>query len=127
MGNRAKKIRWAEVLGGARGVAYKARQPSIGVVGVLKPVDDQEVWSVTCFFIEKKHRHKGIAIELLKAAVEHVKQNGGTIVEGYPLELKENQPDPFVFTGTASAFIKAGFQEAARNSPTRPVFRYVIQ
>ncbi len=100
--------------------------PKLAHSRTLKPVDDQEVWSVTCFFIEKKHRRKGIAVELLKAAIEHVRDRGGKIVEGYPVDSKKEQPAPFVFTGTASAFIKAGFKEAARNSPTRPIFRYAI-
>jgi GNAT superfamily N-acetyltransferase len=93
----------------------------------LKPVDDQEVWSITCFFVAKKLRRKGIAVELIKAAVEHVSRRGGRIVEGYPVDAKENAPAPFVFTGTASAFRKAGFREVARNTPTRPIFRYEIQ
>ncbi|MBM3180727.1 MAG: GNAT family N-acetyltransferase [Chloroflexi bacterium] len=100
--------------------------PKLAHSRTLKPIDDQEVWSVTCFFIEKKHRRKGITVELLKAAIEHVKDRGGKIVEGYPVDSKKEQPAPFVFTGTASAFIKAGFKEAARNSPTRPIFRYII-
>jgi len=100
--------------------------PKLAHSRTLKSVDDQEVWSVTCFFIEKKHRRKGIAVELLKAAIEHVRDRGGKIVEGYPVDSKKEQPAPFVFTGTASAFIKAGFKEAARNSPTRPIFRYAI-
>ena len=100
--------------------------PKLAHSRTLKPVDDQEVWSVTCFFIEKKHRRKGIAVELLKAAIEHVRDRGGKIVEGYPVDSKKEQPAPFVFTGTASAFIKAGFKEVARNSLTRPVFRYII-
>jgi GNAT superfamily N-acetyltransferase len=92
----------------------------------LKPVDHQEVWSITCFFVEKKHRHKGITVELLKAAVDHVKAQGGKIVEGYPVETKKTQPDPFMYTGTASAFKRAGFKEVARYSPTRPIFRFVV-
>ena len=93
----------------------------------LKPVDDREVWSVTCFFVAKKLRRKGIAVSLLNAAVEHVKRQGGKIVEGYPIDAKKDSPDPFVFTGTASAFRQAGFKEAARNAPTRPIFRFVIK
>ena len=94
---------------------------------VLKPVDDQEVWSVTCFYVAKKYRRKGIAVELLKAAVKHVKSQGGRIVEGYPVETENDMPAPFVYTGAASAFKQAGFKEVARNSPTRPIFRYVIR
>ncbi len=93
---------------------------------VLKPVDDQEVWSVTCLFVAKKFRRKGIAVEMIKAAVEHVKNQGGKIVEGYPVETMKDEPAPFVFTGTASAFVQAGFTEVARNAPTRPIFRFVI-
>jgi GNAT superfamily N-acetyltransferase len=92
----------------------------------LKPVDEQEVWSITCFFVAKKFRRKGIAVELIKAAVDHVRRKGGRIVEGYPVETKDDAPPPFVFTGTASAFRQAGFKEVARNTPTRPIFRRKI-
>jgi ribosomal protein S18 acetylase RimI-like enzyme len=94
---------------------------------VLKPVDDQPVWSVTCFFVAKRFRRQGIAVELLKAAIEHVQKQGGRIVEGYPVETSETMPAPFIYTGTASAFQQAGFQEVARHSPTRPIFRYFIE
>lgn len=94
---------------------------------VLKPVDDQEVWSVPCFFVAKKYRRQGITIELLKAAVEYVRKKGGKIIEGYPVDGNTDYPPPFAFTGTASAFARAGFTEVARNSPTRPIFRFVIE
>jgi GNAT superfamily N-acetyltransferase len=94
---------------------------------VLKPVDEQEVWSVTCFYVAKKHRRHGITVGLLKAAVEHAKRQGGKIVEGYPIDTKKDMPAPFIYTGTASAFQKAGFKEVARNSPTRPIFRFDIK
>jgi GNAT superfamily N-acetyltransferase len=90
---------------------------------VLKPVDEQEVWSVPCFFVDKKFRGRGVTVELLKAAVEYARASGARIVEGYPVEPRGKMPDAFVYTGTSSAFKKAGFKEAARNSPTRPIFR----
>lgn len=93
----------------------------------LKPVDDEEVWSVTCFYVAKKYRKQGITVGLLEAAVEHVRSQGGKIVEGYPVDVEEQAAPPFIFTGTASAFRQAGFKEVARNSPTRPIFRFVIE
>lgn len=93
----------------------------------LKPVDDEEVWSVTCFFVRKDYRKQGITVSLLKAAVEHVRSQGGRIVEGYPVDVKDKAAPPFIFTGTASAFQQAGFEEVARNAPTRPIFRFVIE
>jgi GNAT superfamily N-acetyltransferase len=90
-------------------------------------VDDQAVWSVTCFFVAKNSRHQGITVELLKAAVEHVRKQGGRIVEGYPVDAQKEMPAPFIYTGTASAFQQAGFREVARHTPTRPIFRFVIE
>jgi len=63
----------------------------------------------------------------LKAAVEHVKKQGGKIVEGYPVDAQKDMPAPFIYTGTVSAFQQAGFQEVRRRSPMRPIFRFVIE
>ena len=108
-------------------VEPRTAYPKLAHSRVLKPVDDQPVWSVTCFFVAKPARRKGITVELLKAAVEHVQKEGGRIVEGYPVETQTDMPAPFVYTGTASAFLQAGFREVARRSPTRPIFRFFIE
>jgi GNAT superfamily N-acetyltransferase len=100
--------------------------PKLAHSRALKPVDDEPVWSVTCFFVAKKSRRMGITAGLLKAAVEHVKKQGGKIVEGYPVDAQKDMPAPFIYTGTTSAFQQAGFQEVARRSPMRPIFRFVI-
>jgi GNAT superfamily N-acetyltransferase len=107
-------------------VEPRGQYPKLAHSRILKPIDDQEVWSITCLFVEKKHRRQGLAVELIKAAVGHAGKNGGRIVEGYPVETKKDEAPPFIFTGTASAFRQAGFKEVARNSPTRPIFRYKI-
>ena len=94
---------------------------------VLKRVDDLPVWSVTCFFIQKDFRRMGLTAKLLGHVVEYCKKKGAKIIEGYPLDVKNNQyPSTFAFTGFYSAFKKAGFEEAARRSETRPVMRYRI-
>ena len=108
-------------------VEPRSAYPRLAHSRVLQPVDEQPVWSVPCFFVARKYRKMGITIELLKAAVDHVRHQGGTIVEGYPVETRQAKPAPFIYTGTASAFLQAGFQEVARRSPTRPIFRYFIQ
>ncbi|MGE0884934.1 MAG: GNAT family N-acetyltransferase [Blastocatellales bacterium] len=93
---------------------------------VLKPVDDKPVWSISCFFIAKEHRRKGLSVKLLKAAIDFVRQRGGHIVEGYPNEPKKDQPDVFMWTGLAASFVKAGFKEVARRG-ARPIFRYELK
>jgi GNAT superfamily N-acetyltransferase len=108
-------------------VAPRAEYSALDRSRILKPVDDSPVWSVSCLFVEKSHRRRGVSVQLLRAAVEHVRIRGGGVVEGYPHEpAKGDAPAAFVWTGLASAFAKAGFVEVARRSPTRPIMRYVI-
>jgi GNAT superfamily N-acetyltransferase len=91
---------------------------------VLAPLDDEPVWSISCLFVLKPYRRQGVSVALLEAAVEFARKRGAAIVEGYPAEpTMEKTPDPFVWTGTPSAFRKAGFREILRRSPTRPIMR----
>ena len=108
-------------------VEPRSAYPKLAHSRALKPVDSELVWSVTCFFVARKFRRKGITVELLKAAVEYARSHGGKIVEGYPVDAKKDMPAPFAFTGTASAYQQAGFKEVARNTATRPIFRFVIE
>jgi GNAT superfamily N-acetyltransferase len=95
---------------------------------VLKPVDDQPVWSIVCFFIGKPYRRKGLMGKLIEAAANHAAAHGAKIVEAYPVEPKKAEvPDVFAYTGLASAFRKAGFAEVARRSETRPIVRRFIE
>ncbi len=94
---------------------------------ILKPVDEQPVWSVVCFFVAKEHRGGGLSAKLLKAAIDFVRERGGRIVGGYPVEPQTKQPDAFMWMGLAAAFAKAGFKECARRSATGPVMRYTIK
>jgi GNAT superfamily N-acetyltransferase len=106
-------------------IAIAPREEFVRLEGsrVLAPVNDQPVWSVICFFVRKDFRKQGLSVELLKAAAEFAKKKGAKIVEGYPYDLEKDQPPPFVWTGLLSAFEKAGFQEVARRSKTRPMMR----
>ena len=97
--------------------------PRFNTSRVLKPVDELPVWSVTCFFVARACRRRGITARLLEAAAKFAREQGAKILEGYPVEPKHDQPDAFVYTGLASAFCQAGFKEVARHSPTRPIFR----
>ena len=95
---------------------------------ILKPVDDQPVWSIVCFFIPKQYRGKGVMTLLLKGAVEYARSQGAKIVEGYPVEpKKDSYPDTFAWHGLAEPFRQAGFKEVARRSETRPFMRYFIE
>jgi GNAT superfamily N-acetyltransferase len=94
---------------------------------VLKPVDDQPVWSVSCLFVLKPYRRQGLSVLMLQGAVEFARKAGATILEGYPVvPTMKPTPDAFVWTGVPSSFLEAGFHEVARRSPTRPIMRAVV-
>ena len=114
---------------GRESVAWCAMEPrtaypSLERSRILQPVDDQPVWSVTCFFVAKAWRRQGIATLLLDAAASYARRRGARIVEGYPtIPKKDPMPDVFACIGIASAFERVGFHEVARRSPTRPIMR----
>jgi GNAT superfamily N-acetyltransferase len=104
-------------------VAPREQYPALDRSRILKPVDDQPVWSVTCFYIARGFRHQGLSARLLEAAVDFARVRGAKIVEGYPHDTSKATADVFVYTGLVSAFRNAGFKEVARRSKTRPIMR----
>jgi len=108
-------------------IAPREEFPTLGRSRILKPVDDQPVWSVVCFFVARNQRRKGLTVDLLKAAIDFARSNGARIVEGYPVEPKTGKaPVVFIYTGVLSAFKQAGFSEVLRRSETRPIMRYYL-
>lgn len=105
-------------------VAPREEYPALGRSRVLRPADERPVWSVTCFYIPRPWRRSGLTAPLLEAAFQYAVKQGAGIVEGYPIDPRSgSMPDAFAWTGFVSAFRKAGFQEAARRSPGRPIMR----
>jgi GNAT superfamily N-acetyltransferase len=108
-------------------LAPRVDYPRLANSRVLAPVDEKPVWSVTCFFVAKPFRGRGITGQMLKAATAYARKQGARIIEGYPVDTKEGRmPDVFVYTGLVPAFRSAGFKEVLRRSETRPIMRYIV-
>ena len=109
-------------------VAPRESFPVLGRSRILKPVDDRPVWSIVCFFVDRELRGQGVSVALLRAAADYVRRRGGKVLEGYPVEPKKSpMPAVFAHTGLAAAFQKAGFEECARRSETRPIMRRYLE
>jgi GNAT superfamily N-acetyltransferase len=99
---------------------------------VLAPVDDQPVWSITCFVVSRRSRGRGVARALLDAAVAYARAHGGTIVEGYPADVHGGRVSAAsAYLGTLPMFEAAGFEVVARRranrtSPVRPIVRLTV-
>jgi GNAT superfamily N-acetyltransferase len=108
-------------------VAPRDQYSALARSRVLKPVDDKPVWSVSCLLVRKSERRQGVSVRLLQETISFVRDRGGTIVEGYPVEPKSGDvPGVFAWTGLVSAFLQAGFHECHRHSPSRPIMRFEI-
>lgn len=110
-------------------VAPRSRFSALSRSRILKEIDARACWSVACLFIEKSYRKKGGSTELLRAAGEYAKSRGAQLLEGYPVEPKSDKriPSAFAWTGIPRAFVRAGFKEVMRRSPTRPIMRKELQ
>lgn len=95
---------------------------------VLKRIDNEPVWSITCLFVAKAFRRNGISTELIKGAIEYAKLNEVNIVEAYPVvPYGNNVPDAFLWTGIPSTFESIGFTEVKKRSKWKPMMRYYIK
>jgi len=52
--------------------------------------DTENVWCINCFFIDKHYRNKGVATEMLDAAVKFVRKRKIKTVEAYPVPLTKD-------------------------------------
>ena len=87
----------------------------------LRRVDDLPVWSISCFYVRKGHRRRGVTSALINAAVKTAQAAGAPALEAYPLDGDLTPSSSW--TGYASTFVRAGFKTVARHTPPRPIMR----
>ena len=68
----------------------------------------KELWRITCFCVDKKHRNHGVASIGLGAAVSSIRKQGGGLVEAYPTTHKTTLT---AHRGTVSMFENEGFDK----------------
>lgn len=75
------------------------------------PVD----WRITCLFVDKAHRRRGVAAVALRGALDEIARSGGGLVESFP-EDTEGRPvsASFLHNGNLAMFEQAGFTRQRR-------------
>lgn len=80
----------------------------------LPPPGEEKLWRITCFYVDRKYREKGVAKAALKAALSSIQSRGGGVVEAYPVVSKKTGSNPeMLWFGTPSMFEKEGFRRVA--------------
>jgi GNAT superfamily N-acetyltransferase len=87
----------------------------------LKRVDETPVWSLSCFYVRKGYRRRGVTAALIDAAVQVARRAKAPALEAYPLDAAETPSASG--TGFASTFERAGFRTVARRVRPRPIMR----
>ncbi len=83
-------------------------------------VDEVEAWVIPCITVLRGHRGKGVAVAMIRAAVEYAGKRGAPAVEAYPRAAGKRVHDDFAFFGTEEMFRKAGFRRIRGVLPKLP-------
>lgn len=105
-------------------VAYVGRDP-VGFVSLGPRVDfarvansratpafEEAAWVIPCITVRRGYRGRGVAVAMLRAAVDYAAERGAPAVEAYPRTGTKRVHDDFAYIGTEAMFRKAGFRRA---------------
>ncbi len=88
------------------------------------PADDTSVWAMSCFFVAKAARRRGLSGHLINGGLDFARQNGARVVEACPMDRSKSPLSLFV--GSSHVFEQAGFQQVALRKEGRPLMRKVL-
>jgi GNAT superfamily N-acetyltransferase len=83
--------------------------------------EDEGVWSIVCFTVDREARGRGVTDALLDGAVEHARRHGAAGVEAYG-----HVSDPKDYMGSRELFLAHGF-EPVRESSRRAIVRLELR
>ncbi|WP_160175078.1 GNAT family N-acetyltransferase [Microbacterium profundi] len=97
------------------------------VATTREPLDDDDVWAVSCFVVRREYRGLGLNAKLLDAAVTYARESGARAIEGYPIDTaRANVRVNDLFHGALSTFLSAGFEKIDGPKPERPLVSLTI-
>jgi GNAT superfamily N-acetyltransferase len=82
-------------------------------------------YRITCIFVDKKYRRKGVTAAALRGAVDLIAQAGGGVVEGYPHDTP-GQRVSVLYNSTRSLYERAGFSYLRPKGKRNCVMRRIV-
>lgn len=109
-------------------VAPRQTYPRLATSKITRSDAGSDTWSVTCFFVHRRARRRGMAAALLDAAVGYAGERGAATVEGHPVDTEgARRTSSDVFHGTLDMFLAAGFELVDRRGTRRALVRKEIR
>jgi GNAT superfamily N-acetyltransferase len=85
-------------------------------------------YRITCFFVDRNYRRKGVAGVALRGALELIAEAGGGIVEAYPHETPTKKTSAsFLYSVTRTFFEEHGFAFVRPKGAKNTVMRIEVQ
>jgi GNAT superfamily N-acetyltransferase len=85
-------------------------------------------WRITCFFVDKAYRRKGVAAAALAGALDEIARLGGGTVESYPEDAEgRSVSSSFLHNGTVAMFEQQGFARDRRIGKDRWVVGKIVE
>ena len=81
---------------------------------------------ITCIFVDKKYRRKGVTAIALRGAIDLIAQGGGGVVEGYPHDTTDGKKVSVLYNATRSLYEDAGFDFLRAKGKRNCVMRRVV-
>lgn len=74
--------------------------------------DELPDYRITCIFVDRDYRRRGVAGVALRGALDLIAKAGGGVVEGYPHDLQEGEKmrAQFLYNTTRSLYEQTGFE-----------------
>jgi hypothetical protein len=129
---RAGTSRAAVVFDGDEAVAWAqfgtpAELPNIyhrkEVAGSGDPLPD---WRITCMFVGKGHRRRGLLRVAARGAIDLIAASGGGVVEVYPHETEPGKRQSVLYSGTRKLFEDLGFTYVRPKGPKNCIMRLLV-
>ncbi len=91
--------------------------------GLVEPAD----YRITCFFVDRDYRRKGVSAVALRGALDLIAQAGGGVVDGFPYDTQGDRANAsFLYNGTRLLFQQAGFAYERPKGKNHCVMRATI-
>jgi len=85
-------------------------------------------WRITCFFVDRDRRKRGVSHAALQGALRIIASKGGGAVDGYPIDTRgKPYSSSFLWGGTHSMFTEFGFRPLGALGTSKWIMRKVVR
>jgi ribosomal protein S18 acetylase RimI-like enzyme len=95
--------------------------PRVDGIRNYRPTTKKDFWRITCFFVDRDHRHRGVVKDVLRSALEAMRAHGVKLVEAYPVDTSKKYHRSSLYQGSLRLFEGFGFKKVAQLSENHVV------